>query len=352
MKLVTDHKIPYVQTLFSHCEFIVALPANEITQDALKDASILLTRTVTPVNAALLTNTNIQFVGSAATGCDHIDTDWLKKNHITLATASGANATAVRDYVLSCLAALKKESIMTQWHNKTAGIIGCGRIGSKVAKQFQALGFHVICYDPLLPDSDQSPFDFVTLNTLLSTADIITIHTPLTKTGPHPTQQLIGENQLKKIKRHGILINTARGEIIDQTALLHCNHLTTCLDVWHNEPCINLELLSNTFIGTPHIAGYTLEAKYRATEMIYEAAAKHFNWPKQVLKKPFAEIEQAHTSLTWEDAILAVHNPLERTMKLKDQLRNCLSIDAISDAFTRERNQPFRRAIPSAFIKD
>ena len=258
------------------CEDIVYLPGEEISHADLINTDLLLVRTVTHVDEKLLKNTNVKWVGTATTGTDHVDMQWLSKNHIAFADAAGANANAVLDYVLSCVAELKNHAYLSK-KNRVAGIIGCGRIGRLVARALKTLGFQVVCYDPLL--TEKLDFDFVKLETLLRESDFITLHTPLTKTGSHPTYHLIDKQQLDQMQTHSIVLNCARGAVINQTALLQTKHIFICLDVWENEPHISLELLNKVTIGTPHIAGYSVQAKFCATRRMYESAAQLFGWP-------------------------------------------------------------------------
>jgi len=312
LKLITDDKIPYVSDFFTNCDEIISIPGEKITHAVLKNADILLTRTVTQIDAALLKNTAVKFVGSATSGVDHVDEKWLSKNHITFATAAGANAIAVAEYVLCVIAALNKEKKWSPHKNSVVGVIGCGRIGRIVATLFEKLNCKVICYDPLLIEKPH--FHFVSLEALISQADLISIHTPLTKTGLHPTHHMIDQKKISHLKSNVILINTARGAVIDQSALLDRKEMTICLDVWENEPHISAELLQTVFIGTPHIAGYSLDAKYRATQMIYQQAAVFFDWHRSAstkkegidFKKPI--IEQA----------LSVYDPISHTKNFRE----------------------------------
>lgn len=321
MKIVADDKIPHISEFFTECDDIIYLPGEKITRADLVDADILLTRTVTRVDQSLLENTAVRFVGTATTGTDHIDHDYLALKNITLATAAGANAEAVAEYVMCCVAALKKNKFLE--NKKTVGIIGCGRIGRLVAKFFESQEYKVFCYDPLL--SEKLPFHFITFEKLISTCDIISLHTPLTKTGLHPTFHLLNETVLKKIKPGAILFNTARGDVIDQSALLSTKNIILCLDVWKNEPHISLELLHKVAIGTPHIAGYSVQAKYRATEMIYNAAAKFFEWEKLNLKK---------TKVDYHNFL---YDPFAHTIKFRHAFQQCKTNDDIAKIFIDER---------------
>lgn len=311
------------------------MPGESISKSSLHNADILITRTITEINAALLENTAVKFVGTATTGTDHIDLPWLVKNNIACANAAGANAKAVAEYVLCCLVGLKKHGHLT--HHKTVGIIGCGRIGQIVAKWCQQIGFKVICYDPLI-DTETLPFHFTSLEILLQTADIITLHTPLTKTNPHPTFHMIDQHALQKIKPNAFLLNTARGSVIDQSALLHADHLQLCLDVWENEPHLSLELLNKTLIATPHIAGYSRSAKYRATEMVYEQAANYFGWPKKSADtKTAASVRNLAFHDGWENAALSVYDPFAHTKQFRGAFLGAQTEEEIKAIFMRER---------------
>lgn len=323
-KLVVDDKIPYVSYFFSHCDEIRSYRADELSSETVAQADILLVRTTTRVHADLLRNTAVRFVGTATTGVDHINTEWLKSNAIAFADAAGANATAVADYVRLCVDALKQSGKLHQ--KNCVGIIGCGRIGSLLAHYFEQLGFTVLCYDPLR--QNKSTFRFVSLSELISASDIISIHTPLTFHGDYPTYHLLNNDYIKNMKRDAILINTARGGVVDENALMKRRDILYCVDVWENEPIININTLNTAFIATPHIAGYSLEAKFNATKMLYFAAKKHFQWENnpiamehEVEQIPFCEYDpHAHTQ-TFRRAFLA-----------------CQSKEDIKNIFNRERN--------------
>jgi erythronate-4-phosphate dehydrogenase len=337
LKLVVDDKIPYVSDFFTSCDEIIYLPGEKITREDLFDADMLLTRTVTTVDTALLNNTAVKFVGTATTGTDHIDVKWLLDHHIAFATSAGANAQAVAEYMICCIAALIKQDKLHAHH--VAGIIGCGRIGHMVATILQTLGFDVMCYDPLL--TEKPDFNFVSLEQLISASDFISIHTPLTKTGLHSTFHMIDQTLLQQMKPNTVLCNTARGSVIDQTALLQTHNLTLCLDVWEHEPHISLELLHKAFIGTPHIAGYSIQAKYRATQMVYESAADFFGWPKKSRQENKVSHESLFTFLKseWLEKALSVYNPLKHTEQMRDVFQNQTDSEKIKQLFIAERKK-------------
>lgn len=331
--MVTDNKIPYVSDFFGKYTDVVSLPGEKITQHDLCDANILLTRTVTHVNADLLKNTAIQFVGTATTGVDHIDQQYLATHQIHFADAAGANTEAVAQYVLSCLASLKQHNLLQQHH--TIGIIGCGRIGRRVAGLCEKIGLHSICYDPLT--HDRSQFVFTELEALLQTADIISIHTPLTRTGSHPTFHLIDADAITKIKNNAILINTARGAVIDETALFQAKNITLCLDVFENEPAISPITLQQAHIATPHIAGYSKQAKYRATERIFKQAADFFGWHDLNTTSSMTTASLFDITPRWEKTILRHYDPALHTQQFKKAFENSQSIDQIKEVFIKER---------------
>lgn len=281
MRIVADENIPGIDTLSSISETVHCLPGRMIKPDDVAEANILLVRSVTPVNKALLKDSQVKFVGSATSGIDHVNLEWLKQQGIHFAYAPGCNAAAVVEYVLT---AINQVSLYCQnsWMDKTIGIIGHGQVGGRLHKRLQALHVSCMVYDPLAPAGDGSDTALVTL---LEKADIVTCHTPLTKTGDYPTWHMIGRNELQLMKPDALLINTARGAVIDNTALsshLHTHPaFTAVLDVWEDEPALNLTLLQQVFIATGHIAGYTLEGKLKGSQMIFDALCDYLAIPKK-----------------------------------------------------------------------
>ena len=236
---------------------------------------VLLIRSVTPINADLLAdNRSVQFVGSATIGTDHVDQDYLAERGITFANAAGCSKHSVAQYVLTAALTLRPE----YWEQAPRiGIIGLGNIGSTLAQYAQDLGWQVRGYDPLLPASatNNSSFDDV-----IGKSDIISLHVPLTncKTSAYPTMHLIDANALAAMRPDALLINSARGAVVDAQALendTRNNERQTVLDVFEHEPQISAALLSTLSIATPHIAGYSLEGKLRGTQMIYDALCEH-----------------------------------------------------------------------------
>jgi len=228
-------------------------------------------RSVTTVNKQLLEGSSVQFVGSATIGTDHIDRQYLQQKGIHFAHAPGCNAEAVVQYMFSAFCTLEP-----QWRDKTVGIIGCGNVGGRLFHRLSALGVSCEVYDPFLSDAE---CDSLTgLETALS-VDIVCLHTPLTREGQFPTHHMINKEVLEQSLRPGaLLINASRGGVIDNLALLaHLKSgadLKVALDVWEGEPEINLDLLRQVKIATPHIAGYSLEGRLRGTQMVRDGMCR------------------------------------------------------------------------------
>lgn len=258
---------------------VIKLKGREINQSAIDkyNPDALLIRSVTPINANHIPNPkNIKFIGSATIGTDHVDELFLKNHHIHFANAKGSSKHSVAQYVITAILS-KNPHLLNK--KITLGIIGLGNIGRTLAKYAQDLNWQILGYDPYLPKSELNNSSF---NDLLKNSDVVSIHTPLTKTGNYPTYQLFNQAIFNHLKNNAILINTARGEIICQDDLLKAiddKNLQVILDVFPFEPTIDKILLDKLTIATPHIAGYTLDGKLRGTDMIHQAFCEFFNLP-------------------------------------------------------------------------
>ena len=275
MQFVIDENIPFAREAFSHHGSVTLLPGRAITREAIRKAHALIVRSVTKVDADLLADTNVQFVGTATTGVEHIDREYLAARHIGFAAALGCNANAVAEYVQTALlvTAHAKGLVLS---GKTLGIIGAGRIGSIVASKTPALGMQTLLHDPPLERATGDHCYRPLAETLQ--ANFVTLHVPLTLDGPDATSHLIGADELAHMGPSSILINTARGEVVDNVALLAALTKGTIegavLDVWEKEPSINWDLLDRVTLGTPHIAGYSSDGKVNGTVMLYHACCR------------------------------------------------------------------------------
>ena len=277
MKIVVDENIAFAEEVFSQFGDVLPFAGRKITNAILKNADALIVRSITLVDENLLKNTKIKFVGTATIGKDHIDTNYLDENNITFADAKGCNADSVAEYVYTALLKIAVDNKLTL-KDKSIGIIGVGNIGSRVANYAETLGLKVYKNDPPKQRAGERS-NYVSLKEALK-ADIITLHVPLNKTGFDKTFHLLDEKKLNKIKSSAIIINTSRGEVIDNKALLGIidkKHHKVILDVWEDEPLINTDLLQKVVLGSSHIAGYSLEGKVNGTKMIYDALCRFTN---------------------------------------------------------------------------
>ncbi len=277
MNIIVDENIAFAEEAFSQFGNVTLIDGRKISNSILKNCDILIVRSITKVSETLLNETKVKFVGTATIGTDHIDFDYLGKNNIAFADAKGCNSYAVTEYVFTALAKAVVEKQMVL-KDKSIGVVGVGNIGSKIVKLAETLGMKIMKNDPPVQRETGST-DFVPLENIYD-ADIITLHVPLNREGIDKTVHLFDGNNLKKLKEDVIFINASRGPVVDNKALLEMlrKQETTCiLDVWEDEPEINLELLKKAFIGSPHIAGYSLEGKVNGTVTMVDAVSKYLN---------------------------------------------------------------------------
>lgn len=247
MKIVADENIPYVRDFFAPFGEVITAPGRHIPAERVREADILLVRSVTQVNELLLAGSKVRFVGTCTIGIDHLDTEYLRRNHIAYASAPGCNAGGVVQYVLTALTELA-----SNWRQKRIGVIGCGNVGSRLCRALEGLNVAYSAYDPFLAKADNPRL--VAVEQALD-CDIICVHTPYTTAGPFPSHHMIGSEQLRRLRPGSILLNAGRGGAIDNRALLaHLQadaDLRVVLDVWEQEPSVNLALLEMVAIGTP-----------------------------------------------------------------------------------------------------
>jgi len=280
MKVVADDKIPFLKGVLEQAGIEVKYLAGAKTTAAdVADAEALITRTRTKCREELLKGSAVKFIATATIGFDHIDTEYVEKQGIFWTNAPGCNSSSVAQYMTSLLLnwAVKKKFAL---ENKVLGVIGVGHVGSKVARVGEALGMQVLLNDPPRERAEGSG-KFVSLDTIIEKSDIITIHVPLEYEGCDATFHLAGEAFLQKLKPHQYLVNASRGEVVDNAALreaLKARKISgAALDVWENEPDIDLELLELLDYATPHIAGYSTDGKANGTSMSVNALAKFFD---------------------------------------------------------------------------
>ncbi len=270
---------------------VIRVAGRDINAQLMADVQpdVLLIRSVTSINESLLSDNNsVKFVGSATIGTDHVDQEYLAERDITFANAAGCSKHSVAQYVVTAILTLRPQYWQQSTKPLTLGIIGLGNIGSTLAQYANDLGWKILGYDPLLATSD---INNASLEQVLSQSDIVSLHVPLTdkkdtdaqdavsnsisnNVSDYPTRHLINAETLTLMSPHTMLINSARGPVIDAAALevdIDATERQVVLDVFEHEPQISESLLSKLAIATPHIAGYTLEGKLRGTQIIYDA---------------------------------------------------------------------------------
>lgn len=321
--IIIEKHIPFIKGVFDKFANVKYLSPEEITPEAMREADALITRTRTRCNQELLADSRCGIIATATIGTDHIDIPYCTSRGIKVVNAPGCNAPAVAQYVMASILTVIPE----RPKNLTLGIIGVGHVGSIVDRWAKSMGMRTLLCDPPRAEKESSA-EFVSLERIAEEADIITVHTPHTKTGSYPTYHLISEEFLNRVKRKPLIINSARGPIADTGALLAALESgkisNAVIDCWENEPNISRELLSKAIIATPHIAGYSEDGKIRATMAVIDAVAKHFNFPATYSGKIPHTVPESVTTAQ----ILSSYNPLDDTNALKsapdefEKLRN------------------------------
>ncbi len=326
MKILIDENMPYAEQLFSQLGDVVLKSGRTLTADDLVDVDALMVRSVTKVNAALIAKANkLKFVGTATAGMDHVDQALLKEKGIFFTAAPGCNKVGVAEYAFSVMMVLAQQHGFSVF-DKTVGIIGAGQVGSYLQQCLEGIGIKVLINDPPKQEQGDSR-TFTPLDTLIEQADIITLHTPITRDGEHPTHHMFDEARLNSLRGDQILINAARGPIVDNTALkarlLKNDGFIAALDVFEFEPEVDMELLPLLAFATPHVAGYGLEGKARGTTMIFnsycEFLSKELNAHASELL-PTAPVPKLVLDRAWDEATLHTITQLIYDVRKDDAL--------------------------------
>ena len=287
MKIVIDDKIPYIRdAVAAITDDAVYMDGSAIKADDVRDADAMIVRTRTRCDERLLGGSRVRFVGTATIGYDHLDTAWLDRAGICWTNCPGCNASSVAQYLRSVLI------LLARFHGvnlvgTTIGIVGCGHVGTLVCDVALSFGMRVLVCDPPVGASG-----YVSLETIEREADIITFHVPLTRDGAYPTYHLADEAFFSRLVRRPFIINTSRGAVVDNGALLRAIDdgivRQAIVDTWEREPHVDLRLLDRVYIGTPHIAGYSADGKANADNMVLDALCRFFGVaaPPVVLPPP------------------------------------------------------------------
>ena len=354
LKIVADDKIPFLKGVLEDKAEVIYLPGKDINASVVKDADAMIIRTRTKCNAALLEGSSVQFIATATIGFDHLDTDYLRQHGIKWTNAPGCNSGSVQQYIGAVLSTLALENNFSL-KDKTLGIVGVGNVGSKVKKIAEILGMKVLLNDPPR-ERAEGKSKFITLDELLQRSDIVTLHVPLNEGGADNTLHLADHDFFEKMKAGSYLINSSRGEVVDNEMLktvLSGNNLSgAVLDVWEHEPEIDLNLLEKVILGTPHIAGYSLDGKANGTSMSVQAVSRFFNlgldnWFPDSVPLP----ERRHITLDGKDRTREqlLQEAILHTYSVKeDDTRLRIS----PQTFESQRgNYPLRREFPAYHIK-
>jgi erythronate-4-phosphate dehydrogenase len=340
MKILADVTLPHLSIFTPSFQLETYGDAADLKMK-LKDNSILLCRSTLTVEPALLKDSAITCVGTASSGVDHVNTSYLEENGITFFSAKGSNAPAVADYVVANLAFLCQQGLIS---GKKAGIIGLGEVGVRVKSRIATLNFQTICYDPWKANNINSG-EFCSFDDL-SNCDILFIHANLHQIPPYPSYDLLNANFLKSLDPKTIIINAARGGIVNEESLLQLKHPPIyCTDVYINEPQINPRIVQLATLCTPHIAGHSIEAKQNAVLQLAKQIYDFYQLPcPSFPHAPPTKVKMHSTG--WEDSILNLYNPIHETKQLKCAYN-------LSDTFQHLRaNHKFRHNFSNMLIKD
>jgi len=321
MKIIADKNIPYLKGIAESFGEVTYLGGADFNKETIKDADTLIVRTVTHFGKENLEGSKVKLICSATIGYDHIDTEYCEAHGITWHNAPGSNSGSVQQYITSALIAISRKKGFSL-KDKTIGVIGVGNVGKKVAAISKLLGMRVLLNDPPRQklEGDEG---FTDIETIKKEADIITFHTPLTRDGKYPTFHLADDDFFKDLKKKPIIINSARGAIIDTSAIKEAisNNLIggTIIDCWENEPDIDRDYMQMVDIATPHIAGYSADGKANATRMSLESIAGYWSLPKEPIEKiripevenHLIDYQELKSSETVEDIILRTYDILD-----------------------------------------
>ncbi|MCU4674671.1 4-phosphoerythronate dehydrogenase [Catenovulum sp. 2E275] len=353
-----EDSLLYAEEFFSELGQITRFKGRDVTSEEIAQADFLLTRSTTKVNETLLKDCHkLRFVGTATAGYNHIDSDYLASRNIPWSAAPGCNADAVADYVLSTGFNLANKYSF-ELKDKVIGIVGVGQIGERLVRRFSAIGCQVVQYDPVKA-AENPNFISAEFEDILK-CDLITCHVPLVKHGPHATEHMFDFETLSKLKENTILINACRGEVVHNQDLLKFfesgKQLHVILDVFENEPEIELGLLPYLEYGTPHIAGHSLEGKARGTEILYQMICERLGIEAKVqLQNLLPALAIEHMTLT--DNYTLSQRQYRAIMNLIYDIRNDdldfrMGLAKAPDSFDKLRkNYAIRREVTSLKVK-
>jgi erythronate-4-phosphate dehydrogenase len=299
--LLIDDQIPLLASVLDAYDDVQIVDGRALSsrRDLLTQAEALIIRSTTRVAKELIADTPIRFIASATAGIDHVDTLDLAEAGITFSHAPGSNANAVAEYVVCAMLEWS-----TSLQNRTIGVIGVGHVGSLVATYAQLLGMRVLVNDPPLIESGRLlPWTHASLERIVEESNVVTVHVPFEREGMHPTYRLLNADLIGRLRDHTLLLNTSRGDIVDEGAAhRRMQRLDVVLDVWRNEPQVNPLVVADALIATPHIAGYSVDAKLNGARMVADAYVAWKNADPAAIADVFSVDSERPRSIPFADA--------------------------------------------------
>lgn len=304
MKVAIDKAIPFIGGVLEPYAEVIYCSGKDIDTAVVRDCDALIIRTRTRCCRELLEGSRVRFIATATIGRDHIDEEYCREHGIAIYSAPGCNARGVLQWVAAALRHIVETDNLSP-SDYTLGVVGVGNVGSLVVEYARAWGFRVLACDP--PRMEREGGDFVPLESIISDADIITLHTPLDST----TRHLINSDTITRMKPNATIINASRGGVVDNKAVADSGH-RYMFDVWEGEPDLDHKVLQKATLATPHIAGYSLQGKANATAMVVRAFIEHFDiplidwYPKEVAPstpRPISWEEMASTIVNYCDIV-------------------------------------------------
>ena len=357
MKIVADPNIPALEEHFGDLGELALVEGRQIQRATLEEADVLLVRSVTRVDAALVEGSAVRFVGSATSGFDHVDRPALQRAGIAFAHAPGSNAQSVVEYVLAAICH-HPAALRTVLGGDPVGIVGYGHVGRRLAAVLNAMGIASLVSDPWLEERETG---LVSLTEVLD-CPVISLHCELTTAAPWPSNHLLDQARLDSLRPGTLLVNASRGPVIDNFALrrrlTRANDILVVLDVWEQEPAIDRALMALCSLATPHIAGYSLDAKLSATAQLANALRRQLGGVEPASfsaattqAEPLslddsADVAQALCRLIGQRYAIAADDK-----RLRDLLRDA-SPESAAAAFDRlRRDYPERRELARSTVR-
>ena len=356
MNIAVDRNMPLAPEAFRTLGEVSIIDGRTLRREDIKNTTILGIRSTTKVNHQLLHDTAVQFVGTATIGTDHMDIPYLEQHGIEWMYAPGCNARSVAEYITAALLHLAV-TYHQPLQNQTLGIIGVGNVGSKVAKQAEALGMRTLLCDPPRARKEGNGA-FCDCKQVLAESDFVTLHVPLNREDPDKTMHMANETFFQQMKPSAFFLNAARGAVVDTQALIQALDVSqikaAVIDTWEGEPDISQELLARVAIGTPHIAGHSFEGKVNGTMMVYEAACRflqrqpHFDLQEHMPAPTLPRTPFPHTQTD-------IQNLQQLVMRVYDiarddaQLRQTIEHGGFDHL---RRNYPIRREFACTTVTD